>query len=482
MRRNRRVKKPSYRRNILIALGAILITVFVGSGIYAAVLYHKANSAIDKMGTHENPSSNSASASGNNTDDGNPGITKPVTFLLTAVDNRNDGANNSMNTDVMMIVALDPKTQTATMLSLPRDLRLNTKDITPHKINYYYSHFYAQDKDTAITKTKELFSDMFQIPIDYMAVIDFKGFRDVVDELGGVTVDVDMDMRYVDNEDGTNIDLKAGIQKLDGKNALDFVRYRKSNMGTAESSDFARNDRQQAVLSELLDKMTSLGGITKWGGLLDIAGENVRTDIPVSQIHDWIKSFRKLKPNTMESTALVGDWISPYVVPKEEDLVKAVDGIRARLGLPLLADANNHNEVLAANVNVSGSKSGSMVASSGIGNSGSSSSSKSGGKKQLADSTTTPNRGKGAEVKQPTATPDPTPANEPEDQDGETATSPATSTPDAGVQPSPTGSNSATPPSTPTPTVPAATPTPSPATQQNTQPSTGASTGANGGK
>jgi anionic cell wall polymer biosynthesis LytR-Cps2A-Psr (LCP) family protein len=143
-----------------------------------------------------------------------------------------------------------------------------------------------------------------------------------------------MDMRYVDEEDGTNINLKKGLQKLKGKETLDFVRYRKSNEGTAESSDLARNGRQQQVLSQLLDKLTSFNGISQWGNVLDIAGQSVRTDVPESRIREWITQFRKLKPEHIEFVPLEGKWESPYIVPTETDLDAALTALRTRLELP----------------------------------------------------------------------------------------------------------------------------------------------------
>jgi LCP family protein required for cell wall assembly len=354
MQRQRILQKP-YLRYSLITLAAILGIALCGAGVYAGILYYKASAAIKEMAA---PAVSSAVSPGTGqpagTQKDNPGdgITRPVTFLLTAVDNRNNGDNSSMNTDVMMLAALDPKTHAATIVSLPRDLQMKTKDIPPHKLNYYFPYFFYKDKDSAIPKMKAFMNEMFQFPVDYMVIIDFQGFREMVDEVGGVEVDVDMDMRYVDEEDGTNIDLTKGFQKLDGKHALDFVRYRKSNRGTEESSDMARNVRQQAVLNQLLDKMTSLGGIAKWGGILGIAGKSVKTDIPESRIRDWIMSYRKIKPQSIEFLHIDGEWLSPYIVPKEADLVRAVDALRSRIGLPVIGDIGGKSPELASRVGV----------------------------------------------------------------------------------------------------------------------------------
>ncbi|CAK4814071.1 unnamed protein product [Aphanomyces euteiches] len=143
-----------------------------------------------------------------------------------------------------------------------------------------------------------------------------------------------MDMRYTDTADGTNINLKKGLQHLSGKQALDFVRYRKSNLGTDESSDIARNERQQQVLSGMLDEMTSLGGITQWGKILDIIGDHVKTDIPADQLRSWILHFQDVKPQQVLTMPLTSRWENPYVYLKEEDVTAAFSALRTQVGLP----------------------------------------------------------------------------------------------------------------------------------------------------
>lgn len=319
-------KKRKTLRSVMLTLGILGI----GAASYAGYLIHKADKALEQMSVSAaSGTSSQTAAAANNAE------WKPMSFLLVGVDNRK-GSGGSMNSDVMMLVSLNPETRSATMVSIPRDLQLKPREfgLSSQKANYYYAYYYNKDRDTALTQTKKFFSSMFDLPIDYMAVIDFDGFREVVDELNGIEIDVDMDMRYVDNYDGTNINLKKGLQTLDGKETLDFLRYRKSNMGTQESSDIARNERQQQVLSKLLEKMTSFGGITQWGGLLEIAGRNVQTDIPADQLRQFILSFQKLKPNHIESIPLEGRWDSPYIVPKEDDLRAAIASLRTQLGLP----------------------------------------------------------------------------------------------------------------------------------------------------
>ncbi len=176
-------------------------------------------------------------------------------------------------------------------------------------------------------ETKRLFSDVYQVPIDYMAVINFEGFRKLIDQLGGMTVEVDMDMRYQDESDGTDIHLNKGKQQLNGKQVLDFIRYRKSNLGTAESSDMERNQREQLVLNQLLDQLTTLNGLTAWAGVLDIIGGSIKTDIPADELRTLTKSYRDLKPATVRYIQLKGEWESPYLVVKQRDLEEALESV-----------------------------------------------------------------------------------------------------------------------------------------------------------
>lgn len=219
-------------------------------------------------------------------------------FLLAGVDSR-DGGGGVMNTDVLMLVSFNPDTKSTSFLSLPRDLLLKPKSLPSRKANYYYAYHYIKDKTEAIPNTKEFFSNLLGLPIDHMVVVNFDVLQETVDLLGGLTIDVDMDMKYTDTADGTHIDLKKGLQKLDGQQVLDFVRYRKSNQGTAESSDFQRNDRQQQVIKQILDKLGNFQGVSQWGNILDIIGENVKTDIPQADLQQWLFNFLNLNQSIL---------------------------------------------------------------------------------------------------------------------------------------------------------------------------------------
>jgi len=272
---------------------------------------------------------------------------KPISLVLLGLDTRSE--TGSMNTDVMMVAAFNPVSKTATVVSIPRDSDLNVDGYKRHKANGYYAAFYMYGKNSekldkeklpgyARDETRLLLSRFFGVKIDYTAVIDFQGFVDVVDALGGVTVTVDKNMRYVDNADGTDINLTKGEQKLDGEQALGFVRYRKSNSNkgfkpTAESSDFERNERQSQVLGAIADRMKSLGSVTKVPGLLDAAGNNLRTDIPAVQIENIIATYFGINRSDIRFIPLTGTWKSPYVYLDEDRLAEAKKALEEELDL-----------------------------------------------------------------------------------------------------------------------------------------------------
>ncbi|AJS58680.1 LCP family protein [Paenibacillus sp. IHBB 10380] len=307
-------------RKVMMIIYLVIIALILGAGIYMGYIYYKADAAIQRMAAPENLSDNPS------------GYVKkesiqPMIFLLAGIDSR-EGGGGLMNTDVLMLVSFNPQNRSASLLSLPRDLLLKPKSLPSHKANYYYAYYYIRDRSEVIPNTKRFFGDLLGLPIDHMVVVNFDAIRHTVDALGGLIIDVDMDMKYSDSTDGTQIDLKKGLQTLNGKQVLDFVRYRKSNEGTQESSDFARNDRQQLVIKQIIEKLGAFQGISQWGKVLDIIGENVKSDIPEPNLQQWVFNFPIIKPDHIRSLHVESRWKSPYVYANKEDLQHALTALR----------------------------------------------------------------------------------------------------------------------------------------------------------
>lgn len=329
--RRRTKAKPGKPRRVLRFFLSLLILFVLAVCLYIANLYWKLDKALDEnISTQPDavvPKEQQADV-------------KSLSILLLGLDSR--AKLGTMNTDVMMVVTMNPKTKSATIVSIPRDAYFELEGYRPAKANGYYAAFYTNKskKDTAERRAyayeemKLMLSRYLDIPIDYVSTIDFDGFRRVVDKLGGIDIYVDMDMRYVDNADGTNIDLKKGQQHLDGKQTLDFVRYRQSNPGknaTKPSNDLQRNQRQNAVLREIAGKMKSLGGLTKLDGIIDAVGDNWKTDLPPSQIKKLLTTYIGIDNERIEYIPVEGTWRSPYIHVNRDSLDRAKAALSRQL-------------------------------------------------------------------------------------------------------------------------------------------------------
>lgn len=322
-------KKPKFwLRRIMV----VFLVLLIGIAGYLAYLYKVSKDTLNVITTDADPTivipkDQSVKV-------------KPVTIMLLGVDTRQE--TGSLNTDVMMVASFNPKTKSAVVVSIPRDSKIELSGYKSRKANAYYSRFLSNAIHEDGLKGKEaekqakqdmraMFGKFFGIPIDYTATINFQGFVDVVNALGGVDVDVDMDMRYVDHADGTNIDLKKGHQTLKGDDALGFVRYRKSNDGTNMSSDFDRNRRESQVLGEIADKLKSFSSVTKIAGVIKAVGNNMRMDIPTSEVENMMSTYFGISRNDITFIPLEGDWKSPYVRLNEAKLEEAKSALQAKL-------------------------------------------------------------------------------------------------------------------------------------------------------
>lgn len=255
---------------------------------------------------------------------------KPVTMLLLGIDQRKGGGG--LNTDVMIVAALNPTTKKGAVIAMPRDTKITYEDRT-RKANGFYANFYVRAQKSgadeigamreAKNHMKQMLGQFYDVPLQYAFSVNFQGFRDVVDELGGIEVDVDMRMRYTDSHDDTDIDLQPGLQTLNGKQTLDFVRFRQTNTNPNASSDFERNSRQTVVVNAIMKKMLSLGGVTKIGNVIDEISEDVHTDMPSEELERLLTTYYNISPDNITFMTVQGKWVNPYVEIDQQSLAEA---------------------------------------------------------------------------------------------------------------------------------------------------------------
>lgn len=198
-------------------------------------------------------------------------------------------------TDTVIIASIDPINHTSTMFSVPRDLWVTVPRAGVMKLNaaWQTGEFkYIGKNTTGSTDPKaiqagfdlvdETLGNVLGINIDYNVIVNFDAFKQGIDTVGGVNVTVPSDL--IDPtmawENGNDPVLAhAGAQVFDGKKALTYVRSRET------SSDFARGERQRAVMTALKDKVDTLGTLSnplKLSGLLSAFGNNVQTDLSLN--------------------------------------------------------------------------------------------------------------------------------------------------------------------------------------------------------
>ena len=210
-------------------------------------------------------------------------------IVVLGVDERDDDVGRS---DTLFVVMFDSKTKAASLLSVPRDTRVRIEGHGWDKIN----HAYAYGGHKLTQKTVE---ELLGIRINNYVMVDFKGFEGLVDAIGGIDIDVEKDMYYHDTWDGFTVDLKKGRQHLDGKTAIQYVRFRD------EEGDIGRIRRQQHFLMAVYDKITSADMLLHIPGLAKQLTSMVKTDMPLSDMIDIGKALHSMVKEKGLSMAMV---------------------------------------------------------------------------------------------------------------------------------------------------------------------------------
>ncbi len=176
-------------------------------------------------------------------------------------------------TDALLLATFNIKQKTVKMVSIPRD-SLVYIPVEEKKDKITHAHAFGGTEGTI-----ETVEELFDIPVDYYAKLNFDAFIDVVDALNGIKVDVPVTFTEQDSKDIADaIHLTEGIQKLNGEEALALARTRKID------NDIERGKRQQLVLRAIMDKAVSVGSITKYGDVMESMGDNITTNMDFGEI------------------------------------------------------------------------------------------------------------------------------------------------------------------------------------------------------
>ena len=232
-------------------------------------------------------------------------LTEPFTILVLGVDSESENgldANAAFNGDTLMLITFNPKTLTATMFSVPRDLYVPIISSYGSQVGYNKINSSASYGTASTINTLEKLTG---IEIDYFVKVNFKGVIDLVNTLGGIDVDVEQpDYDYYVNYYGVGrlcesnaerstlaadlVCMNTGMQHLNGEQALAYARNRHGFL----ESDIARNRHQQQIIEALAKKIVKTSSFSDFEKLLNTISKNIATNMKTSQMLSFYQSIK----------------------------------------------------------------------------------------------------------------------------------------------------------------------------------------------
>lgn len=257
--------KAQRAKKIKKVILVFLLIVILSAATYFGYLYFKTKNTLEDIYVPIISNSNEQKASKEKPIEEKVSVEKPISVLLLGVDGE---GNKGSRSDTMIVMTMNPTTGKTTMLSIPRDSRT---EIVGKGKDDKITHAHAFGGPQMAIDTVE---NLLDIQIDYFASVDMKGFKEVVDIFDGVTVTNDLAFSY----DGHTF--AVGEITLNGEEALAYARMRKED----PRGDLGRNDRQKQIIEALMSKAAKISSVSKVEEILDMVGNNVRTNAQLSDM------------------------------------------------------------------------------------------------------------------------------------------------------------------------------------------------------
>ena len=307
-KKNKRKKKKIWKKVLLVILLILILLI----GLFAYKTYKNGGGLSGMLATVVGHDENTKKD------------LKEIKVLILGVSTDLD----SELTDTIMVASYNPNTQKANLLSIPRDTftgKYKSKATASQKINCLYN--ISRDPQ----KTLDAVNEITGLDIEYYVLVRTEALIELVDAIGGVEFDVPIDMYYTDKTQDLVIDLKAGIQKIDGNKAEQLLRFRHNNNGTSYpieygDNDFGRMRTQRDFIMATLKQTLKPGNIFKIGEILEIANKNIETNLELSYVKDYIPYAVEFNTDNMKTATLPGTTpdmketnnVSVFIVDKEE--------------------------------------------------------------------------------------------------------------------------------------------------------------------
>lgn len=243
---------------------------------------------------------------------------QPFSVLVLGVDEREGDSGRS---DTMIVMTVNPNTNSSKMVSIPRD---TYTEIVGRGIQDKINHSYAFGGVKMAMDTTE---NLLDIPIDYVVQVNMESFKDIVDAVGGITVNNTL------NFTEAGFTYPEGKISLNGEEALAYVRMRYQD----PNGDFGRQDRQKQVIQGVIREGMSVNSVLKLNAILDSVGDNVRTNMAYNEMVDFQSNYRSAagQIDQLYFEKGTGDTINGiwYYIMNEEELSAVKNELKTHLEL-----------------------------------------------------------------------------------------------------------------------------------------------------
>lgn len=309
----KREEKRRFRRRRTLFIIGLLVFALLLCGITAYYTFHRHFPTLSTKVERDSDAPGAAES-------------QRLNVVILGADEKPDDPGR---TDTIMVASWDMSNQQVSVVSIPRDTMVSIPGRTGyHRINA--AHVFGGPELTLKT-----LSEFLGIPLQYYVKVNFEGFKQIVDTLGGVTINVEKPMDYDDYAQDLHIHLEPGVQRLNGEQALGYVRFRHDGLGDVALVDESRPiydgriDRQQKFVKALIKEVLQPKTLTKLPALVQDLIDTVDTNIPYSLIPQLAMQAVNVQNLKVETVVLPGRGQNvngaSYWVSEESQLQLLVD-------------------------------------------------------------------------------------------------------------------------------------------------------------
>ena len=303
-------------QKIIVGVLAVISLIVAAATVYGMQAIDDANSMMNNISKTLNRKSSKReqAASIENRD--------PFSILLLGVDTGALGRTEKGRSDSMMVVTVNPQKEETTIVSLDRDIMADMLDDgqTFDKMNHAYAY---GGEELAMDAAEKL----LDIPIDHFVTINMQGLRDLIDAVGGITVN----NKIAFTLEGVRV--PKGKVKLNGKTGLAYARMRKQD----PDGDIGRQKRQREVLTKIVEKVISMDSVTNYKKILKAVEKNSQTDLTWDDLLDiasnYYPAFEKVNQEQLQGQSQLINGIY-YQILGENELLTVQNKLKKQLNLP----------------------------------------------------------------------------------------------------------------------------------------------------